>query len=161
MYRYLMNGRIGLLGIFCTFVKNEYMRIMAFDYGTKRIGIAVTDSLQIISTALTTVQSDKIWDFLKDYLSKEEVETFVIGKPLQMDGTPSQSASHVLGFVRKLKKTYPAISIVEIDERFTSKMASQTIAQSGMNKNKRQEKELVDSIAATLILQSYMQMKGN
>jgi len=132
------------------------MRIMAFDYGTKRIGIAVTDPLQLIATSLTTVHPEKIWAFLETFLQKEEVETFVIGKPLQMDGTASQSAQHIVGFVRKLKKTYPNIKIVEVDERFTSKLASHAIAQSGMRKNKRQEKGLIDAVSATIILQSYM-----
>lgn len=132
---------------------------MAFDYGTKRIGIAVSDPLQIIATALDTVHPEKIWDFLTKYMSTENIETFVVGKPLQMDGTASQSAPHVLGFVRKLKKTFPHIPVVEIDERFTSKMASAVIAQSGLRKEKRQQKELVDTISATIILQTYMENK--
>lgn len=132
------------------------MRLMAFDYGTKRIGIAVSDPLQIIATALDTVHPEKIWDFLKSYLQQEQVETFVVGKPLQTDGTDSESAQHVVGFVRKLQREYPGVSIVHVDERFTSKIASQTIAQSGMKKNKRKEKGLVDTISATLILQTYM-----
>lgn len=136
------------------------MRLMAFDYGTKRIGVAVTDPMQIIATALTTVHPTEIWDFLKNYLLQEQVETFVVGKPLQMDGTDSESAQHVVGFVRKLKKEYPHIPVVEIDERFTSKMASAVIAQSGMKKNKRQEKGIIDTVSATIILQSYMDTKG-
>jgi putative Holliday junction resolvase len=133
---------------------------MAFDYGTKRIGIAVTDPLQIIATALTTVHPEEIWLFIADYLQREEVETFVVGKPLQMDGSDSESGQHVLGFVRKLKKLYPQVPVAEIDERFTSKMASAVIAQSGKKKSKRQEKGLVDTVSATIILQSYMQQKG-
>lgn len=136
------------------------MRLMAFDYGTKRIGIAVTDPLQIIATALTTIHPEEIWNYLKSYLLTEQVETFVVGKPLQMDGTDSESASHVLGFVRKLKREFPHIPIVEIDERFTSKMASSVIAQSGMKKNKKQNKGLVDTVSATIILQTYMDTKG-
>ena len=136
------------------------MRIMAFDYGTKRIGIAVSDPLQLIATALTTVHPQDIWSYLKDYLISEQVETFVVGKPLQMDGTDSESAQHVLGFMRLLKREYPTIQVVEVDERFTSKMASSAIAQSGMKKNKRQNKGLVDSVSATLILQTYMDTKG-
>ena len=136
------------------------MRLMAFDYGTKRIGVAVTDPLQIIATALTTVHPTEIWDFLKTYLLTEEVSTFVVGKPLQMDGTDSESAMHVLGFVRKLKREYPTINEVEVDERFTSKMASSAIAQSGMKKNKKQNKGLVDTISATIILQTYMETKA-
>lgn len=136
------------------------MRIMAFDYGTKRIGIAVTDPLQIIATALTTVHPEQVWTYLKDYLANEQVETFVVGKPLQMDGSDSESAQHVVGFVRKLKKEYPHIQVVEIDERFTSKMASSAIAQSGMRKNKKQNKGLIDTVSATLILQTYMDTKS-
>lgn len=133
---------------------------MAFDYGTKRIGIAVTDPLQIIATALTTVHPEQIWTFLKDYIKDEQVQTFVVGKPLQMDGSDSESAQHVIGFVRKLKKEYPHIQVVEVDERFTSKMASSAIAQSGMKKNKRQNKGLIDTVSATLILQTYMETKS-
>lgn len=136
------------------------MRLMAFDYGTKRIGIAVTDPLQIIATALTTVHPQEIWNYLKSYLQTEQVSTFVVGKPLQMDGTDSESAMHVVGFVRKLKREYPLISVVEIDERFTSKMASSVIAQSGMKKSKKQDKGLVDTVSATLILQTYMDTKA-
>ncbi|MCA5004142.1 Holliday junction resolvase RuvX [Sphingobacterium bovistauri] len=136
------------------------MRIMAFDYGTKRIGIAVTDPLQIIATALTTVHPEDIWNYLKDYLKQEEVETFVVGKPLQMDGTDSESAQHVVGFMRKLKKEFPTIKVAEVDERFTSKMASSVIAQSGLKKNKKQSKSLIDTVSATIILQTYMDTKG-
>jgi len=133
---------------------------MAFDYGTKRIGVAVTDPLQIIATALTTVHPEDIFQYLKDYLQQEQVETFVVGKPLQMDGTDSESAQHVVGFVRKLKKEFPTIKVVEVDERFTSKMASSAIAQSGMKRNKKQNKGLVDTISATIILQTYMDTIG-
>jgi len=133
------------------------MRLMAFDYGTKRIGVAVTDPMQIIATALTTVHPQDIWTFLTDYLQTEQIETFVVGKPKQLDGSDSESASHVVGFMRKLKKTYPTIPVVEIDERFTSKMASAAIAQSGRKKKDRQQKGLVDTVSATIILQSYME----
>lgn len=132
------------------------MRIMAFDYGTKRIGIAVTDPLRIIANALTTVHPNELSAFLTDYLSRESVSHFVVGKPVQLDGTLSQSASHVVGFIRKLRTQFPNIEVVEIDERFTSKMASATIAQSGMRKSKRQEKGLVDTISATILLQDYL-----
>ena len=135
------------------------MRIMAFDYGTKRIGIAVTDPLQIIATGLDTIHPNKIIDFLKNYLRTELVERFIVGEPKQMDNTPSQSAIHVKGFVNLLKKTFPDIPVEMLDERFTSKMASATIAQSGMGKKARQNKELVDTISAIILLQSYMQMQ--
>jgi len=130
---------------------------MAFDYGTKRIGVAVTDPLQIIATALTTLHPDEIIGFIKKYLQSEAIEKFVVGSPLQMDGSPSQSAPHVVGFVRSLKKHFPEIQVVTIDERFTSKMASSVIAQSGLKKAKRQQKSLVDQISAVIILQTYME----
>ncbi|WP_214073601.1 Holliday junction resolvase RuvX [Mucilaginibacter sp. dw_454] len=133
------------------------MRIIAFDYGTKRIGIAVTDPLQIIATGLDTVHPLHIIDFLKKYLQAEPVERFIVGEPKQMDNTPSQSAIHVKGFVNLLKKTFPEIPIEMLDERFTSKMASAVIAQSGMGKKARQNKELVDNISAVILLQSWME----
>jgi len=129
---------------------------MAFDYGTKRIGVAVTDPLQIIATGLDTVHPLQIIEFLKRYMQTEQVERFVVGEPKQMDNTPSQSAIHVKGFVNLLKKTFPAIPVEMMDERFTSKMASATIAQSGMGKKARQNKELVDNISAVILLQSWM-----
>lgn len=133
---------------------------MAFDYGTKRIGIAVTDSFKIIASPLDTVHPEKIWDFLKTYMEKEEVDAFVVGEPKQMDGTPSQSAPHVVGFVRKLKKAYPNIQVHMVDERFTSKMAEQSLKQTGKNKNIRDRKEIVDQVSATLILQSYLEAQS-
>lgn len=133
---------------------------MAFDYGTKRIGIAVTDPLQIISSALTTVHPLEIIDFIKKYIENEAVETFVVGKPLQMDGSDSQVSKHVLGFTRQLKKNFPSIPVVSVDERFTSKMASASIAQSDLSQKKKRDKSLVDQVSAVLILQSYMQNRS-
>jgi len=130
---------------------------MAFDYGTKRIGIAVTDPLQIIATALTTIHPNESLTFIKNYIQTEAVEKFIVGSPLQMDGSPSESAPHVNGFVKSLRKNFPDIPVVTIDERFTSKMASAVIAQSGLKKAKRQQKSLVDQISAVIILQSYME----
>jgi len=130
---------------------------MAFDYGTKRIGIAVTDPLQIIATGLETIHPQHIVEYLKKYLLTEQVERFIVGEPKQMDNTPSQSAVHVKGFVTILKKNFPGIPIEMLDERFTSKMASAAIAQSGMNKKNRQNKELVDTISAVILLQSFME----
>ena len=132
------------------------MRVMAFDYGTKRIGIAVTDPMQIIATGLDTIHPNAIIEFLKKYLQAEQVERFVVGEPKQMDNTPSQSAPHVKGFVGLLRKTFPDIPIEMLDERFTSKMASAAIAQSGMNKKDRQNKALVDNVSAVILLQSWM-----
>ena len=136
------------------------MRILAFDYGTKRIGVAVTDPLQIIATGLDTIHPKDIVEFLKRFLLTEAVELFVVGEPKQMDGTPSQSAQHVKGFITTLKKTFPNIPVETIDERFTSKMAAATIAQSGFKKSDRQNKERVDTISATIILQSYLEKKN-
>jgi len=135
------------------------MRIMAFDFGTKRIGIAVTDPLQIIATGLDTIHPQHIVEYLKKYLLTEQVERFIVGEPKQMDNTPSQSAEHVKGFVTILKKNFPNIPIEMLDERFTSKMASATIAQSGMGKKARQNKELVDTISAVILLQSWMEKR--
>lgn len=132
-------------------------RIMAFDYGTKRIGIAVTDPLQIIATGLETIHPKDVIDYLKKYLLKEAVEKFIVGEPKQMDGTPSQSASMVKGFVTILKKHFPLVPVELMDERFTSKMASAVIVQSGMKKNERQNKSKIDTISAIIILQSYLE----
>lgn len=129
---------------------------MAFDYGTKRIGIAVTDPLQLIATALTTVHPNEIFEYLKKYIENEPVERFIVGKPLQLDGSDSQSASHVVGFTRSLKKHFPSIDLVTIDERYTSKMASAVIAQSDLRNAKKRDKGLVDQVSAVIILQSYM-----
>ncbi|MEE1884398.1 Holliday junction resolvase RuvX [Pedobacter flavus] len=131
-------------------------RILAFDYGTKRVGIAVTDPLKIIATGLNTVHPKDIIPFIKKYLDTEMVEAFVIGDPKQLDGSPSESAQHVVGFSRTLKKTFPNIPIHWVDERFTSKMAHQTILESGLKKQDRANKGLVDTISATIILQHFM-----
>ncbi len=132
-------------------------RIMAFDYGTKRIGMAVTDPLQIIATGLDTIHPKDVIDFLKKYLLQEEVVAFVIGKPLQMDGSDSRSAEHVKGFSTLLKKHFPGIPQHLVDERFTSVMAQQTILQSGLKKGDRRDKARVDTVAATIILQYFME----
>jgi putative Holliday junction resolvase len=132
-------------------------RILAFDYGTKRIGIAVTDPLQIIATGLDTVHPKDIVEYLKKYLLKEAVEAFVFGDPKQMDGSPSDSAQHVKGFSKTLRKTFPDIPQYWIDERFTSQLAQRTIMQSGLKKQDRQNKERVDTISATIILQYFME----
>lgn len=130
---------------------------MSFDYGTKRVGIAVTDPLQIIATGLTTIHPKDIVDYLKKYLADQQVERFIVGEPKQMDGTASQSAPHVKGFITILKKNFPGIPVETIDERFTSKMATATVAQSGLKKTDRQNKERIDTISATIILQSYLE----
>ncbi|WP_129717159.1 Holliday junction resolvase RuvX [Pedobacter sp. SYP-B3415] len=132
-------------------------RIMAFDYGTKRVGIAVTDPLQIIATALDTVHPKDIIDYVRRYMEKEPVEAFVLGDPIQMDGNPSDSAQHVRGFSTLLKKAFPLIPQHWIDERFTSKLAHDAMLQGGLKKSDRRNKETVDAIAATIILQYFMQ----
>ena len=131
-------------------------RIMAIDYGSKRVGIAVTDTLQIIATGLTTVHSKDLIEFLKKYLIKEEVECIVVGEPKRLNNLPSDSARFIDPFVINLKRTFPNLKVERMDERFTSKMAFQTMIDSGLKKKDRQNKELVDEISATIILQSYM-----
>ncbi|MGF1922549.1 MAG: Holliday junction resolvase RuvX [Bacteroidia bacterium] len=132
-------------------------RILAFDYGTKRIGIAVTDPLQIIATGLDTIHPKDIVDYLKKYLINDQVEAFVIGNPKQMNGEPSESAQHVKGFSTLLKKNFPAIPQHWVEERFTSKLAQETIMKSGLKKSDRRDKDRVDTIAATIILQYFME----
>ena len=134
-------------------------RILAIDYGIKRTGIAVTDEMQMIAFGLTTIPSESALDFLKDYFSKEKVKSVIVGEPKQMDGTPSQSAEIINAFVIKFKVAFPEMKVERVDERFTSKMAFQTMIDSGLNKKQRQNKALVDEIAATIILQDYLRYK--
>ena len=131
-------------------------RILAFDFGNKRTGIAVTDELQIIASGLTTVDTKKIFSFLTEYLKKETVELFIVGEPKQMNNSASESEQFIQPFVKKLSTTFPKIPIKRIDERFTSKMAFQSMIDSGLKKKQRQNKALIDEISATLILQSYL-----
>ncbi len=135
-------------------------RILAFDYGTKRIGLAVTDELQIIASGLTTVNTSEIFIYLKKYLAAEQVELFVIGEPKQMNNSASESEKHIQPFIKKLKQQFGHIPIKRVDERFTSKMAFQTMIDSGLKKKQRQNKALVDEISATIILQSYLYHKN-
>ncbi|AUC14823.1 Holliday junction resolvase RuvX [Tenacibaculum sp. SZ-18] len=134
-------------------------RILAIDFGLKRTGIAVTDELQIIASGLTTVPTENLISFLKDYVSKENVELFVVGKPKQMDNSDSESEQLIVPFLQKLSKEIPAITIERVDERFTSKMAFQTMIDGGLKKKQRRNKALVDEISATIILQSYLYSK--
>ena len=133
---------------------------MAIDYGQKRVGIAVTDELQIVANALTTVHSKDIFSFLSDYVKNEKVDCMVVGEPRQMNNERSESVKFIDPFVKKLKKEFPEMQIVSYDERFTSKMASQAILESGLKKKDRQNKALIDSISATLLLQSYLHSKS-
>lgn len=134
-------------------------RILAVDFGMKRTGIAVSDELQIIASGLTTVSTPELIGFLKTYVLKEDVELFLVGEPKQLDNTPSESEALILPFIEQLKKNFPNIPIQRVDERFTSKMAFQTMIDSGLKKKQRQNKALVDEISATLILQSYLYSK--
>jgi len=135
-------------------------RILAIDYGRKRVGLAVTDPLQIIANALTTIHSKDIWAFLDEYLKKEQVECIVVGYPKQMNNEASEAVKYINPFLRKLIKTYPEIMVKQVDERFTSKMAHQTMIDAGLKKKARQNKALVDTISATIILQSYLEQKS-
>tara|TARA_R110002167_G_scaffold61590_1_gene173923 strand:+ start:1335 stop:1790 length:456 start_codon:yes stop_codon:yes gene_type:complete len=134
-------------------------RILAIDYGMKRTGIAVTDELQLIASGLTTVATTELIKFLKEYTIKETVELFVVGEPKQMDNSPSESEALIIPFIKKLEKAFPNVVIKRVDERFTSKMAFQTMIDSGLKKNQRKNKALIDEISATLILQSYLYSK--
>ncbi len=134
-------------------------RLLAIDFGKKRTGIAVTDELQIIASGLTTVDTNNLLPFLKEYISKEKVDLFLIGKPKQMNNSDSESETLILDFLSKLQKQIPTIPTQRIDERFTSKMAFQTMIDSGLKKKQRRNKALVDEISATIILQSYLYSK--
>ncbi len=138
--------------------KNHYKmpRILAIDYGQKRTGIAVTDEMQMIAFGLTTIESAKTIDFLKDYFLQENVEAVIVGEPKQMNGQPSESASMIKGFVTHFTNHFPEIKVIRVDERFTSKMAFQSMIDSGMKKNQRKNKALIDEIAATIMLQDYL-----
>lgn len=131
-------------------------RLLAIDYGQKRTGIAVSDPLQIIASGLTTVPTEELMTFLKDYLAKEQVEKIIIGDPKRLNDEPSTISVLINSFVEKLAKTFPGMPIERMDERFTSKMAFQTMIDGGLKKKQRQNKALIDQIAATIILQDYM-----
>lgn len=134
-------------------------RILALDFGKKRTGIAVTDELQIIASGLTTVNTNELMDFLTDYFANEEVDLVVIGLPKQMNNTPSESEEIIEPFIKKFSNKFPKLPVERVDERFTSKMAFKTMINSGLSKEKRKNKALVDKISATLILQSYLYSK--
>ncbi|MFN8208825.1 MAG: Holliday junction resolvase RuvX [Bacteroidales bacterium] len=135
-------------------------RIMAFDVGKKRIGIAVTDPLRIIATALATIDTPSVWKFLAGYLANEEVESFVVGWPLQMNNQPSEASKFIAGFIDKLRKTYPDKKIDLTDERFTSRIAQDAILEGGVKKMKRRDKGLTDQVSAVIILQSWMEKES-
>ena len=133
---------------------------MAIDYGLKRTGIAVTDPLQIIATGLTTVESPKLIAFLKEYMKTETVELILIGEPKNWDDSDTHATPLVRVMMGKLQKEFPAIPLKPVDERFTSKMASRAMVEMGMKKKQRQNKALVDEIAATIMLQEYLGRAG-
>ncbi|MBQ2025200.1 MAG: Holliday junction resolvase RuvX [Paludibacteraceae bacterium] len=134
-------------------------RIMAIDYGRKRVGVAVTDPMQLIAGGLTTVPSKDILDFIQQYVATQEVETIVVGLPKQMNNQPSESMRYITPFVNALKKRLPAIKVDFFDERFTSVLAHRAMLDGGLKKKDRQNKALVDEISATIILQDYLESK--
>ncbi|MER3498751.1 MAG: Holliday junction resolvase RuvX [Chitinophagaceae bacterium] len=134
-------------------------RIIAIDYGKKRTGLAVTDPLKIIATGLTTVESKQLISFLKNYFSKEEVERIIIGEPKNLDDSDTHATPLVEKIIEELQKNFPAIPVEKVDERYTSKLASQAMIEMGLKKKQRQNKALVDEIAATILLQEYLRTK--
>ena len=132
-------------------------RILAIDYGTRRTGIAVSDPLHIIAGALTTVETRQLEKFLADYFSKNDVDTIVLGKPVQMNGSPSETMRYIEPLAARLRRTYPDKDVVLYDERFTSVLAHRTMIESGMGRMARRDKAVVDRISAAIILQSYME----
>jgi putative holliday junction resolvase len=136
-------------------------RIIGIDYGLKRIGLAVTDPLQIFASPLITVSPAEFDNFIADYLKTDEVDAFVIGYPVQMNNLPSTSVTYINPFIKKLKKTYPEKHIYLADERFTSQMALRTMIEGGVKKKDRQDKSMVDKISASIILQSFLDNRSN
>lgn len=134
-------------------------QIMAIDYGKKRTGIAVTDDMQIIASGLDTVETVKIFDFLKNYFSENQVESIVVGLPTDLKGNISEVETDIQKFIENFTKQYPQIPVERLDERFTSKMASLFISQSGKSRKERQSKELIDKVSATIILQNFLEQK--
>lgn len=132
-------------------------RILSIDYGGKRTGLAVTDPLKIIATGLTTVETRNLMNYLKDYINREPVELVIIGLPVNWDDSDTHATPLVKKFIAEFKKQFPALPIREVDERFTSKMASRAMLEMGMKKKQRQNKAMVDEIAATILLQEYLQ----
>ena len=132
-------------------------RIIALDYGRKRTGIAVTDPLQIIASALDTVDSNELIGYLKKYMLSEQVEKIIIGYPLNLDNTPTDATPLVEKFIRKFANVFPNMPVEKWDERYTSKMASQAIAGMGLKKKERERKELIDAVSAVIMLQEYLE----
>lgn len=135
-------------------------RILSIDYGKKRTGIAVTDPLQIIANGLATVSTSELLSYLKDYLSREQVEKIIIGRPMQTNGQPSENLQRVEQFVNRWRKEMPGVPVEYVDERFTSVLAHQAMIDGGLRKKARQDKALVDKISATIILEDYLRNKS-
>jgi putative Holliday junction resolvase len=148
-------------GDFHNFAVKKLGRIISLDYGQKRTGIAVTDPLQLIANSLTTVPSSEVIRFLLNYTEKENVESFVVGYPRQMNNALSESVKYIDPFIALLKRTFPAKEVFLADERFTSKIAVQTMIIGGVKKKDRQNKALIDAISATIILQSFLEQRNN
>jgi len=136
--------------------KLSMARILALDYGTKRTGIAITDEMQLIASGLTTVATSALIDFLKQYFQDENVELVLVGEPKQKDGSHSQNEQHILGFLTAFKKAFPTMPLKRVDERFTSKIAFQTMIDSGLKKKQRRNERMIDETSATIILQTYL-----
>lgn len=132
-------------------------RVLSIDYGKKRVGIAVTDPFKIIATRLTTVSADEIWEFLSGYFAREEVELVLVGYPRQLNNEPSEAIRYINPFLKKFSQIYKDLPVKLMDERFTSRMAFQTMIDAGLKKKDRQNKETIDGVSATIILQSYLE----
>jgi putative Holliday junction resolvase len=143
----------------CNYLQ-DMARLLALDYGTKRVGVAVTDELQIIASGLCTVRAHDCMDFLKEYISKEKVDAIILGMPKNLQDQKTDATPYVKGFAKQLRKQFPEMEIHLIDERFTSKMAFQSMIDSGLKKKARQNKALVDEVSATIILQSFMEQQN-
>ena len=134
-------------------------RILAIDYGRKRVGLAVTDPLQIIASRLDTVSTAQIWDFLEGYLQREKVEKVLIGYPVQLNNQPSEALIYINPFIKAFTRKFPGMEVELVDERFTSKLAHRAMLEGGLKKSDRQDKGIVDGVSATIILQSWLEQK--
>jgi putative Holliday junction resolvase len=135
-------------------------RILGIDYGRKRVGLAVTDPLQIFASPMNTIRSHDIDNFIAEYMAAEQVDAFVIGYPVQMNNEPSESVKYIDPFIRKLKKRFPGVPVHQVDERFTSQMAFRTMIDGGLKKKARQNKMVIDMISASIILQSFLDSRS-
>jgi putative Holliday junction resolvase len=132
-------------------------RVLSIDYGNKRVGLAVTDPLKIIASRLTTIATEEVWTFLADYFTREDVERVLVGYPKQLNNEPSEAIRYINPFLKKFQKIYPNMPLQLMDERFTSRMAFQTMIDAGVKKKDRQNKATIDGVSATIILQSYLE----